>query len=218
MANLKFYFTPGSCSTGIHILLEEVEVTFEAYLINLIKGDQYKPEYLAINPRGTIPSLVTTDGNALTDFVAIALWIAKEYPRSSLLGDNEEQRVAIMEMLDFATRKVHGEGFTRIFTTDKYTADKVEAEKVREQGVEMVTKDFDWIEKTMRENNWHQWKFNIADAALFYIEFWAEQVDIQLPLLCQSHYHKMLKRPTVRQVLMEEGYHSVISRHESVAV
>ena len=36
---MKFYMTPGSCSTGIHILLEELELVFEVYLVNLMAGD-----------------------------------------------------------------------------------------------------------------------------------------------------------------------------------
>ena len=75
----------------------------------------------------------------------------------------------------------------------------------------IVRKGFEWIEKKMRAHNWHQWRFNIADAALFYIEFWADRIGMELPALCDGHYRKMLQRPAVRQVLMEEGYHSVLS-------
>ena len=64
---MKFYMTPGSCSTGIHILLEEIGLVFEAYIVNLVKGDHLKPDYLAINSNGTIPTLVRDDGVALTD-------------------------------------------------------------------------------------------------------------------------------------------------------
>lgn len=42
--NMKFYMTPGSCTTGIHILLEEIGLVFEAYLVNLMAGDQYKDD------------------------------------------------------------------------------------------------------------------------------------------------------------------------------
>jgi glutathione S-transferase len=35
MAAMKLYMTPGSCSTGIHIILEELEEVFEAHVVNL---------------------------------------------------------------------------------------------------------------------------------------------------------------------------------------
>lgn len=37
---MKLYMTPGSCSTGIHILLEEIGLPFEVYVVNLMAGDQ----------------------------------------------------------------------------------------------------------------------------------------------------------------------------------
>ena len=35
--------TPGSCSTGIHILLEELELVFEVYVMNMLRGDYSNP-------------------------------------------------------------------------------------------------------------------------------------------------------------------------------
>ncbi len=69
---MKFYMTPGSCTTGIHILLEEIDKPFEVYIVNLPAGDQYKPDYVAINPKSTILTLIRDDGTALTEFQAIA--------------------------------------------------------------------------------------------------------------------------------------------------
>ena len=89
---MKFYMVPGSCSTGIHILLEEIGLVFEAYIVNLSKGEHLTPEYLAINPNGTIPTLLRDDGVALTDFVSIATWLANAYPRRKLLPSDEWRR------------------------------------------------------------------------------------------------------------------------------
>jgi len=93
---MKFYMTPGSCSTGIHILLEEIGLVFEAYIVNLVKGDHLKPDYLAINPNGTIPTLLRDDGVALTDFHSIALWLAEAYPRRKLLPEDADAREAAL--------------------------------------------------------------------------------------------------------------------------
>ena len=60
---LKFYMTPGSCSTGIHILLEELDLPFEVTIVNMPAGDHRRPEYLALNPKGTIPTLVLNATN-----------------------------------------------------------------------------------------------------------------------------------------------------------
>lgn len=56
--------TPGSCSTGIHILLEECGLEFEAWIINLLAGEQYKKDSQAINPKCTIPAHADAAGVA----------------------------------------------------------------------------------------------------------------------------------------------------------
>ena len=59
------------------LLLETLELPFEAWVLNLPAGNHLKPEYLTINPRGTIPTLVPDEGPALTGFRSIALWLAE---------------------------------------------------------------------------------------------------------------------------------------------
>jgi glutathione S-transferase len=208
---MKFYMTPGSCSTGIHILLETLELPFEAWVLNLPAGDHLKPEYLAINPRGTIPTLVPDDGPALTDFRSIALWLAERYPRARLLPDDPPLAARAVELLDFALGQLHGEGFTRIFTADRYLA--APGERAREDvvahGREIVAQAFEALEKRLPAEGYAVGpQFTIADAALFYNEFWADKTEITLPARVAAHYRRLRALPVVRQVLAEEGYRS----------
>jgi glutathione S-transferase len=209
---MKFYMTPGSCSTGVHILLEEAGLVFEAYIVNLMSGDQHQPEYLALNPKGTIPTLVLEDGTALTDFASIALWIAKTYPRRKLLPENLVDELKVLEVLNYAVNTIHGQGFTRIFTTDKYSSDPAEQEKIKAQGHEIVANSFALVNDWLSHKTFIAEKFSIADAALFYVEFWAKRIDIDLPENCLKHYQTMLKKMSVQQVLAEEGYASELQR------
>jgi len=208
---LKFYMTPGSCSTGIHILLETLELPFEAWIINIPAGDHLRPEYLKINPRGTIPTLVLNDGTALTDFKSIALWLAQTYPRAKLLPEDPALAQRATDLLDFALVQLHGEGFTRIFTTDRYVAAGAGSEALKSDvashGREIVSQAFGQLEKWLPEEGYAIGpQFSIADAALFYNEFWADKVGIKLPPKVEAHYKRMRARPVVRQVLAEEGY------------
>ena len=117
---LKFYMTPGSCSTGIHILLEELDLPFEVTIINLPAGDHRTPVYRVINPKGTIPALMLDDGRVLTEFQAIAYWLATAHPRAKLLPQDTAQAAAVIELMDYVVGTVHGQGYTRLFTTDNY--------------------------------------------------------------------------------------------------
>lgn len=206
--NMQFYMTPGSCSTGIHILLEEAGLIFEAHIVNLLEGDQHKPQYLALNPKGTIPTLVLDGGKSLTDFLSIALWIAKTYPRRKLLPADFIEELTIIEQLNYVVNSIHGQGFTRIFTTDKYSKNETEFDAIQAQGREILTQAFGLVNSWLVGKRYLTEHFSIADAALFYVEFWATKIDFPLPDNCQQHYKTMLTRPAVQQVLAEEGYGS----------
>lgn len=213
MSNLKFYMTPGSCSTGIHLLLEELELLFEAHIVNLLAGDNRRPEYLAINPRGAVPTLVRTDGTALTDFISIACWLAEAYPKGKLLPESEDLRKHALQVMEYVVGVVHGEGFTRVFVAERYAGDAQGTRSVKHEGFQIVRKGFDRLESLIIGPTYALGSFSIADAALFYVEFWADRIGIGLPTKCERHYRAMLKRPSVRQVLGEEGYHAVLRQH-----
>lgn len=203
---MKFYMTPGSCSTGIHILLEELELPFEAYLVNLMAGDQFKPEYLALNPKSTIPVLVRDDGSVITEFQAIAWWLARRYPRAGLLPEDAEGEMRVIEAMDYVVGTIHGQGYTRIFTTSSYTSNPDEHEEIQARGREIVAKGFSVMNDMLAGRDYVGGSFGIADAALFYVEFWADRIRLDLPPNCLAHYRRLLQRPAVRQVLAEEGY------------
>jgi len=198
--------TPGSCTTGIHILLEELELVFEVYIVNLLEGEQNKSDYLAFNSKGTIPTLLREDGSALTDFQTIAWWLATHYPKAKLLPEDTDTMLKIMDMMNYVISVMHMQGFARIFTTDKFTPHEADYEWVRQQGREIIEKGFLYINSVLTNENYVTENLSIADCALFYVEFWADKTDISLPAACQRHYEQMLRRPKVRQVLMEEGY------------
>lgn len=203
---LKFYMTPGSCSTGIHILLEECEAIFEVAIVNLLAGDQNQLQYLAINPKSTIPTLQLEDGSALTDFQSIAWWLAHQYPRAGLITDDLQQQLKIIEAMNYAVATLHMQGFARVFTTEKFTPNETDHAWVKQQGHEIIKQGFGVIDGMIVEQSYITGQFSIADAALFYIEFWADKLKIELPENCRRHYQQMLQRPAVRQVLAEEGY------------
>jgi len=203
---MKLYMTPGSCTTGIHILLEELDLVFEAHLVNLLNGDHNTPEYLAMNPKATIPTLVRNDGTALTEFQAIAYWLARSYPKAKLLPGDPDGDARVIELMDYVVGTIHGQGFARIFTTDRFAANEADFEAVKAQGLDIVKRGFAVVNDSLPPQGYAIGAFTIADAALFYVEFWADKTGIPLPENCLKHYRLMLERPVVRRVLMEEGY------------
>ena len=74
---LKFYYSAAPNPTKIALFLEETGLPHEAIPVDTRKGDQHKPEYLAINPNAKVPAIV--DGDAVVfDSSAILLYLAEK--------------------------------------------------------------------------------------------------------------------------------------------
>jgi len=59
------YYAPTACSIAPHIALEEIGVAFEPRRIDLAKGEQASPEFMALSPLGRVPTMII-DGEAVT--------------------------------------------------------------------------------------------------------------------------------------------------------
>lgn len=206
MAAMRLYMAPGSCSTGIHIILEELEEVFEAYIVNLPAGDHFKPDYIAINPKSTIPALVRKDGTALTEVQAIAYWLARTHPRSGLWPTETEAETRVLETMAYVVGTVHGQGFARIFATNTFARNPADHASVQTLGRDIVEKGFSIISAALGTKPFVVGEYSVADPILFYVEFWADKLGIRLPDNLAAHYRLMLARPAVDRVLREEGY------------
>jgi glutathione S-transferase len=206
MAAMKFYMTPGSCSTGIHIILEELEEVFEAHIVNLPAGDNFKPDYVAINPKSTIPALVCGDGSVLTEVPAIAYWLGRSRPRAKLWPEDIETETRLLEVMTYIAGTLHGHGFARIFATPTFSRNEADQDSVRALGRNIVVKGFAILNTMLGDRPYLAGDFSVADPILFYVTFWADKTGIALPANLLAHYRRMLTRPAVQRVLREEGY------------
>ncbi len=83
MADLTLYHAAPSRSSVVRWMLEELGQPYDLVLLSLAKEDQRKPEYLAINPMGKVPSLKHGDA-VVTEVAAICTYLADEFPHARL--------------------------------------------------------------------------------------------------------------------------------------
>ncbi|MDB5402230.1 MAG: glutathione S-transferase [Rhodopila sp.] len=202
---MKLYYAPGACSIGIHVLLEEVGKPYEMERVNLQQGEQYKPPFIGVNPKSKVPTLARDDGSVLTEFPAIAYWLARSNPFANLLPDDIDQQARALELLDYAVSTVHMQGFGRQFRAANFTPNAADEEAVKTKGKDIAEKGFSLIDKALEGKDYAVGKFSIADAAVFYVEFWSKRVGMTLPANCAAHLDRMLARPTVQRVMQQEG-------------
>src|SRR5207248_559892 len=79
----KLYYAPGTCALASHIALAEAGAPYTTAKVDFKTNQQNSPEYLAINPKGRVPSLVTDHG-ILTETPAMLAFIAQSFPQAKV--------------------------------------------------------------------------------------------------------------------------------------
>jgi glutathione S-transferase len=206
---MKLYYAPGACSIGIHVLLEEIGKPYEAQKLNLKEGDQYKPDFTSINPKSKVPTLARDDGSVLTEFPAIATWLARRSPEKNLLPNDADAEARALEAMDYVVGTMHMQGFARMFRPENFAPNPADHEQVKARGREIFQKGLEFMDKAMAGKEWVAGQFSVADAALFYVEFWAaDRMHMELPANLEAHYARMKARPSVQKVMQVEGFAS----------
>jgi glutathione S-transferase len=105
---MKLFYAPHTCALATHIALEKAHAEYTAMRIDFAADEQRQPHYLAVNPKGRVPALVTGE-TVLTETPAILAFIAQSFPRARLapLHDGWPSRRcnrSIVYVLDAACR------------------------------------------------------------------------------------------------------------------
>jgi glutathione S-transferase len=205
---MRLYWGKGTCAIGIHILLEEAGLAYDTEQIDVGGGATRQPPFLALNPKGKVPTLVRDDGSVLTEFSAIATWIARQAPDRRLLPEDPDSEARSVEVMAYVEGTIHGQGYARLFVPEQFeTQDATHStlalglSHVERSGREIVEKGFELLDSALAANTYAVGqRFTIADAALFYVERWAPKQGIELPPRIARHYQQMLARPAVDHV------------------
>lgn len=208
---MKFYYSPGACSAGIHLLLKEVGADYEAIPIIVKDGHQFRPDYIAVNPKSKVPAIERDDGSVLTEFGAIAQWIGASMGDGALMGATLDEDVRIRETLDFLVGTIHMHGFSRIIRPTKYARCEEDQVWVQDQGRTIVTNGFAILSERLGTNEFIIGdRLTIADAAMFYNLFWAiDRLQMEMPDNIMAYYQRISTRPTALAVFRQEGTKAV---------
>ena len=203
---MKLMYSPGACSLGIHLLLEEIGKPYETELVNLREGAQFQAPFTSVNPKSKVPTLVRDDGSVLTEFPAIAYWLARSNPQAKLLPEDIDSQARALEAMDYVVATMHMQGFGRIYRPGNFAPNAADEEAVKARGREIFDKGMAIMDKALAGKDHVAGPFSIADAALFYVEFWgAARLKMELPANCAAHYKRMLARPAVQRMMQQEG-------------
>src|SRR5215831_2133317 len=102
---MKLYDFGPSRSARVRWTLQELDVACEIVKINILAGEQRRPEFLAINPAGKLPVLVDDD-TVVTESVAIAVYLAEKYSEKELIPSDIRKRAQLNRWLWFTTTEL----------------------------------------------------------------------------------------------------------------
>jgi GST-like protein len=150
----------------VSIMLEEIGLPYEVHAINIGQGDQFKAEYLAINPNNKIPSIIDPDGPggkpfALFESGAILMYLAEK--SGKLWPADLRQRYTVIQWLMFQMGGVgpmfgQANYFYRLEEKVPFAIERFHKEALRLYGV---------LEKALGEREYLAGEYSIADIATY---------------------------------------------------
>lgn len=203
----KIFYSPGACSLASHIALAEAGAPYEAVRVDFAAGEQRSPQYLAVNPKGRVPALVTDKGT-LTETPAILVWIAQNFPKAKLAPLEDSWAFANAQSFNSylcSTVHVHHAHRTR---GSRWADDEASQEGMKKKVAQNMTDSFTLIEREMLKGPWVLGPdYSMCDPYLFTLSSWLESdaVDISKFPKVHDHYKRMLQRPAVQRALSEQG-------------
>ncbi|HEY6577976.1 MAG TPA: glutathione S-transferase family protein [Rhizomicrobium sp.] len=201
---LTLYYAPVTCALAPYITLTEAGADFDVRPVNLRKGEHRSPEYLKLNPKHQVPTLVI-NGEPLTENPAIQVWIARNFPKAKLLPEDPMQYVKAISILSFCASGIHP--FLFRINSPQLVCDLPDAEPVvKRLAQKQLFEKFEVAEAMLAGREWFFDHFTAADAHFF----WCFRRGTLFPLdqsqftNCVAHFERMKLRPSVQKLLNYE--------------
>ena len=205
----KLYYAPGTCALASHIALEEAGADYETERLDFKRNEQNSAEYLAINPKGRVPTLVT-DRGALTETPAILVYLAQSFPAAGLAPMDDPFRFAqIQSFNSWLCSHLHVAHAHRMRGARWVDADDSHSIAAMQRKVpRAVGEAFALVEREMMQGPWVMGeRYTICDPYLFTLAQWLELDGVspdRIPRVI-DHRRRMSQRATVKAALARES-------------
>jgi glutathione S-transferase len=202
----KLYYAPGACSFASHIALEELGAPYETQKLILADGDQKKPEYLRINPRGRVPTLVV-DNKVLTENVGILTYIGGGHPEAGIWPKKTWDQAKLLSTLAWLSNTVHP-AYGHIVRAERYATEDASKEDIKAKGRANFQGYLEEIDNLLGGHKWSiANQYTVADGYLLVFYRWANRM--KMPVNDWRNYsalaQRVLARPAVQKVMADEG-------------
>jgi glutathione S-transferase len=197
---LTLYYAPMTCALVPYVSLAETGADFQVQNVNTRSGQNHSPEFLRVNPKHKVPVLVI-DGEALTENVAIQIWIARKYPAARLLPAEPRDEIKAISLMAWCASGIHPH-LTPNARPQNYCDLPGSEESVKRVANRLLFEDFAIADGMLAGREWFFAHFTAVDAYFFWCFRRALSFKLDLSQFgnCMAHFERMQERPSVRTV------------------
>lgn len=204
MSDLTLHFAPDTCARVTMIALEEIGCPYNLKVVEFMRGEHRSPEYLALNPKGKVPTLVV-DGKPLSENLAILSYLHETYREAHLLPEAGDvfTRAEILSDLSFCASGLHPI-VTRLRLPRFFCDVEPGESRVFEMAETAMQLNFAIIEERLSANTW--WygdRWSMLDAYINWV--WFRVGGTRFDTSCfpnfARHGLEILERPSVARAL-----------------
>jgi glutathione S-transferase len=202
---LTLAFSPVACSLVPYVLLSEAGAEFDTLNIDMSRNQNHSPEYLRINPKGKVPTLII-DGYPLTENVAMQIWISRTFPQAGLLPQDPLEQAKAISVMSWCSAGLHPK-LTQQARPERYCSIEGTADNVKALGSESLFEMLEIADEMLAGREWFLDQFSCADVYFYWV---FRRSGFFKPGLaqfthCAAHMQRMEKRPSVQKFLVFEA-------------
>jgi glutathione S-transferase len=201
---IELYYAPITCALAPYITLTEAGAPFDVRAVNMRKGENRTPAYLAMNPKHQVPVLVI-DGQPLTENVAIHFWIHRNFPAARLIPSDPTQELKAMSLMSWFSSGIHP-FLARINAPSRVCdAPGAEAAVVR-IAQEQLYERYKIADDLLAGRQFFFDHFTAPDAHFFWCYRRGTQFNLDMAQFknCTAHFERMKARPSVQKLFAYE--------------
>ncbi len=190
------------------MFIAEKGLDIETREISIAKGEQLSPAFLAVNPRATVPVLITDQGTTLAENLGIAAYLEAKFPEPPLMGTTPDEKglvamwtaiaeqqcgMAVAEVLRNTHPAMKGRAIPGPVNYDQIPA-------LAERGMARLTAFFDVLEDRLQDSAYLAGdRFTLADITCFVLVDFARVIKTRIPddkPAARAWYDKVAARPS----------------------
>jgi glutathione S-transferase len=186
----------------VHMFLEEGGAEYQLLRMDLLKGEQKRPEYLKLNPNGKVPTLVDGDF-VLWESNAILLYLAEKFPAANLLPTHPQDRARAFQWLLFE-QTTFRPPLSLLMRQTRFTPAERQDKQAIEQAWSEVQANMSILQNTLSGRDYIGRTFSVADIAVLPYIYLATDLGTDLAAwpAVAAYYQRLSARPSWQKVIV----------------